>query len=207
MGSDNKPSYDDKSGADKPNPAFLAAGVLIPLFIGTALAATINYLDGRQTKFTKIDQLARDDLHWLYISLVVLGRCISYINFYPASFKKNLKGNIRSNPFFYQTEKGGERVVFQEEGTLGKYNRANRSIHHMIENSGAFFAAIAPVGYIFPKPVFGLVLLFGIGRILHQSGYTTGYGGHALGFIFSTLSGATMEGLALLIFLRALSFF
>merc|ERR1712226_1410954 len=106
-GSDNKPNNDlQLAGEEKPNLIFLVIAVMIPLCIGTALAAAIYYFDGSKTKYDeKMGQLETDDIFWIYIALVVLGRCISYINFYPASFKKHMKGNIRSNPFFYQTEK------------------------------------------------------------------------------------------------------
>merc|ERR1711971_1217169 len=119
------------------------------------------------------------------------------------SYKKGLKGNIRSNPFFFETVSGdgnkAQLVLFKEEGFHGMYNRSNRSVQHMVETSGAFLAAIGPVGWIFPRQTFGLVVVFCAGRILHQKGYAKGYGGHGPGFGLSMLSLLTLEGLALLV--------
>merc|ERR1711862_938738 len=99
----------------------------------------------------------------------------------------------------------GTNVVLQESGPIGMYNRSNRSIGHMVENFGAFLATIIPVGYVFPKQVFALVSIFCLGRILHQAGYARGYGKHAIGFLLSTIATATLEGLALLVFLKGSS--
>merc|ERR1712012_1530116 len=112
------------------------------------------------------------------------------INFVPVVYKNDLKGNIRSNPFFYE-EIGGDdesnknkpMIGFKENGTIGMYNRSNRSIQHMIETSGGFFAAVGPVGWVFPKLTCVVVTAWSLGRILHQKGYASGYGKHAMGFL------------------------
>merc|ERR1712106_307048 len=101
-------------------------------------------------------------------------------------YKSHLKGNIRSNPFFYAVYdetgsmvKGDNNgiVAFVQDGDIGKYNRANRSLQHMVENFGAFLMGTGFAGSVFPKSTFVLVCLFSLGRVLHQVGYTTGYGG------------------------------
>merc|ERR1711862_479294 len=158
----------------------------------------------------KIAKLSSEDLHWVYLSLVLLGRMISYVNFFPTGFKNHLQGNIRSNVAFYHTlneggNDSGATVVLQESGPIGMYNRSNRSIGHMVENFGAFLATIVPVGYVFPKQVFVLVSIFCLGRILHQAGYARGYGKHAIGFLLSTIATATIEGLSFLVFLKGSS--
>jgi len=182
----------------------------IMLAIGTGLAYASIRFDGSSSTgsndklASKIATIRELDLQWLYLALVVLGRTISLLNFVPTGYKSGMKGNIRSNPFFYQTTDGSKtRVVFQDDGAIGMYNRSNRSIQHMVENSGGFFAAIGPVGYLFPKQTFAATLSFCFGRILHQKGYTSGYGSHAPGFVLHLLSLLTVEGLALLAFLKA----
>lgn len=201
MGSDNKPKTDAPT---KANPFKLIPFILIPLAIGTGLALVIyRYAGGDATYEAKFEDIANNDLHWTYLAVVVFGRTISYLNFYPMAWKSGMKGNTRANPFFYKTD-GGELVVLETEGDIGRYNRANRSVHHMIENFGAFLAGMVLAGQVFPFPVFCLVCLFCLGRILHQSGYTSGYGSHGVGFLFSiVLAGSTMEGLCFLIYLKA----
>jgi len=181
----------------------LAATVLAMLGIGTGLAYGSLFLDsemGKGVRDSKLGLVEAMDLKWGYLSLVLLGRTVAMLNFVPTGYKNGLKGNIRSNPFFFQTVGDNKSMVlYREDGFHGKYNRANRSVQHMVENSGAFFAAVGPVGWIFPRQTFGAVLLFCAGRILHQKGYTQGYGKHAIGFALSLLGILTVEGLALLV--------
>lgn len=191
--------------ATGPNYLTLTGGAAMMLAVGTGLAFATLYVDGNKITYeSKILSLKEQDLQWLYLALIVLGRMIAVVNFAPTGYKNGLKGNVRSNPFFYQTEDSKKTMVlFQEDGTNGMYNRSNRSVQHMVENFGAFLASIGPVGYIFPKQTFVVVTAFSLGRILHQKGYSKGYGGHVVGFALSTLSVLTLEGLALITFLKA----
>ena len=189
-----------------PNYPMTVVILFVMLAIGTGLAKATLKLDAANSGVyeSKILLVKAHDLQWLYLALVVLGRTVQLVNFVPTVFKNGLKGNIRSNPFFFQTNDHRKTMVlFQEDGTNGMYNRANRSVQHMVESFGAFLASIGPVGYLFPKQTFGLVVGFSLGRVLHQKGYITGYGKHAIGFLLSTLSILTMEGLALVAFLKA----
>lgn len=199
---------EDAASTTETNYGKLAVVMSVMLAIGTGLAFLSLYLDGSKTVYeSKISTVKEMDLQWLFLALVILGRTIQLLNFVPTKYKNGLKGNIRSNPFFYETvtEDGKEAttVLFKEDGAKGMYNRSNRSIHHMVENSGGFFASVGPVGFLFPKQTFGAVVLFSIGRVLHQKGYATGYGSHALGFVLSMFGTLTMEGLALIAFLKA----
>lgn len=195
-----------EGGTPKP-PDYAKTSIVVTviLAIGTGIAYAATAFDGsKELRDAKIAGLKEQDLQWVFLALVVLGRSIQLLNFVPTSYKSGLKGNIRSNPFFYETHDGKKTpVYYQEEGSKGMYNRANRSIQHMVENFGAFLASIGPVGYVFPRQVLGVVVVFSLGRILHQKGYSGGYGRHALGFVLATLSMVTMEGLSLLAFLKA----
>ncbi|OEU19428.1 hypothetical protein FRACYDRAFT_268021 [Fragilariopsis cylindrus CCMP1102] len=203
MGSDNNKK--DEDVIDEPNYVKLIGMVMMMLAIGTGMAvASVRFDSNKSTYDTKIEGLQQADLQWLYLALVVLGRMIAIVNFVPMGYKNNLKGNIRSNPFFYNTEDENKTlVVFKNDGSMGMYNRSNRSIQHMVENIGVLLASIGPVGYVFPKQTFGTVCVFSLGRILHQKGYSKGYGKHAIGFLLSTLSVLTIEGLSLIVFLKA----
>jgi len=190
-----------------PGPNYLiTTGIaVVMLGIGTVLGLVSLRFDRHISTYeSKIERLQQEDLQWLYLALVVLTSMIVVVNFVPMGYKNDLKGNVRSNPFFYETKDDNKiLVVFKEDGKEGMYNRSNRSVHHMVENFGGFLAAIGPVGYVFPKQIFVVVCVFSLGRILHQKWYSLGYGGQAAGFILSTLSILTMEGLALIIFLKA----
>lgn len=205
MGSDNKPSTSALMNETvKVNYIFLIAFSAIPLAIGYAIAIAI-FKYGDTDKYSKrITDGAAEDTYWLHLATVVLGRMIAFVNARPMSYKKGLEGNVRSNPFIYKINNEGNAndVVFASEGTKGQYNRANRSVHHMIENYGAFLVGMVVTGSVFPFEVFVLACFYSVGRILHQAGYIQGYGKHAPGFLMDMLAKATMEGLSLLVFVK-----
>ena len=82
-------------------------------------------------------------------------------------------------------------MLFENDGLMGKYNRANRSLTHMIENFASVLAGLVLSGSVFPFPTFVCTCVFGVGRILHQVGYSSGYGNHGLGFMFAMLATLT----------------
>lgn len=188
-----------------PNYPALASRVLMMLGVGTALAYGSLFLDSefdRGVRTSKLGMVQAMDLKWGYLALVVLNLTVTMVNFVPTGYKNGLKGNLRSNPFYFQTTDDKQTmVVYKEDGFHGKYNRANRSVQHMVENFGAFLATVGPVGWVFPKQTFGVVSMFCAGRILHQKGYTEGYGKHAIGFVLSLMAILIVEGLALLVVL------
>lgn len=204
MGSDNN-KKEASTAVSGPNYLANTGISLAMLVIGTGLGLVSLKFDGNKSTYdTKIERLQQEDLQWLYLALVVFASMITLVNFVPIGYKNDLKGNVRSNPFFYETDDDNKTLVlFKEDGKEGMYNRSNRSVHHMVETFGGFLAIIGPVGYVFPKQTFGAVCVFSLGRILHQKGYSNGYGGHAAGFLLAKLSSLTLEGLALIIFLKA----
>ena len=141
MGSDNN-NKDDV--IDEPNYLKLIGIVSMMLVIGTGMAVASFHFDSNKSTYdTKIEGLQQADLQWLYLALVVLGRMIAIVNFVPTGYKNGLKGNIRSNPFFYNTEDENKTLVlFKEDGSMGMYNRSNRSIQHMVENIGVLLSSI-----------------------------------------------------------------
>lgn len=185
--------------------------VSIVLTIMTTVGFSIAYscMGSSDLLESKMQTIQSMELHWLYLALVVLGKAIFFINFAPMGYKNGLKGNLRSNPFFYEVvaadgeTKDDQLIAYKNDGPLGMYNRSNRSVQHMVEGSGAFFAALGPVGFLFPKQTLYAVSAFSFGRILHQKLYANGYGPHAVGFMFSMMSIQTIEGLALITFLKA----
>lgn len=92
---------------------------------------------------------------------------------YKSKIMLGSSGNVRSNPFIYTMigdKKSDNKIIFEAEGDIGAYNRANRSIHHMVENFGGFVAGMFMAGSVFPFPIFVLSCIFSVGRIAHQVG-------------------------------------
>jgi hypothetical protein len=148
---------------------------------------------------------------WPFASGFVFTRLVSWLNSYPLLYKSQVmrttSGNLRANMIVY--EQIGEsascgKVVMAEGGDCGRYNRANRSLHHFVETSAPVVASIALVSQIVPFTGFVLTSVYALGRVLHQIGYASGYGVHAPGFILSTVSTEILGGLMLLTALKGL---
>ena len=58
-------------------------------------------------------------------------------------------------------------VVYSEDGDIGCYNRANRSVGHFLENSTPVIISLILVGLIYTFPTFILTIIFCLGRVLH----------------------------------------
>ena len=89
-------------------------------------------------------------------------------------------------------------VILREDGLYGNYNRGNRSIGHFLENCLPILTA-APLGvFIFPFPTSVCLMVYALGRVIYQIGYTSiGFGAHVPGFLMDRLSTFTMLGLLL----------
>ena len=119
-------------------------------------------------------------------------------------------GNLRSNMFIYKlaTQQGdeGSAIVMHEDGDLGQYNRANRSVHHFMESSLSLVAALPLSFFLFAFPTFVALCCFCVGRIIYQIGYTAkGYGGHVIGWIIDTFANMTIAGLMILAYQKSFS--
>jgi hypothetical protein len=103
------------------------------------------------------------------------------------------------------TDEGAEAlppVVLEDQGAAGMYNRANRSLHHFIENLPGLLLCYPAAAFCFPLPAMVLAVVFCVGRVMHQVGYTKGYGSHGLGFVVSLLATVAVEGLVIVASLK-----
>ena len=131
---------------------------------------------------------------------------------YPMIWKSQVmrgkSGNLRANMYLFKATGDGaspNAVVMDTDGVAGSYNRANRSMHHFGENVPAFLATAFVASPIWPVPVFCLTVIYAIGRVMHQVGYSNkGYGGHGAGFGLATLAQLTLTGFCFLAFFLAL---
>ena len=87
-------------------------------------------------------------------------------------------------------------MILYEDGDLGRYNRANRSIYNFMESSLPIIAA-SPLAFImFPEPAFKCVAAYALGRFIYQIGYTHGgFLAHLPGFFMDRFATFTMLGL------------
>jgi len=199
----------------KMKPALFAVPALFVLFpaaIGFGIAEAIHRGTGFSGYCNVIDSDIKDrSLYWLYLAVVLFAWTTRWLNSFPMGLKnaaveshgKMAKGNVRANMYLYQNLEGG-LVVLEEDGAAGQYNRANRSLHHFIENVPGLALCLLLAGFVYPAAVFILTAIFVLGRIAHQTGYAIkGYGGHGLGFAIALIATVSVEGLVLVAGLRA----
>lgn len=160
----------------------------------------------------KLDALFSNDLQFVYTAAIILGRLVSFLNFFPMGYKEMIlrrsSGNLRANMSFFKPLNETTATTYiglEDEGDVGKYNRANRSLAHFTENSIPFTGLMLLAGFAFPKATVALTGLFAAGRVMHQTGYSDGgYGSHALGFGLATLATGMLEGLVALVALKGM---
>jgi hypothetical protein len=186
---------------------------ILDMIVGYAIACRV-YTQGNTALFDKnIVKLAEGELGYTLIAAAVFNLTVHWINNYPMIYKSmimSLKGgNLRANMQIYKQsgkDASSGYVVLETEGAIGSYNRANRSLTHMVENSIPMAVMLVLCGSVFPFPTLALTGLFGVGRMMHQVGYATvGYGGHGLGFVISQIARCSMQGLCLLAADRSLN--
>ena len=186
---------------------------ILEMIVGYAIACRV-YTQGNTALFDKnIVKLAEGELGYTLIAAAVFNLTVHWINNYPMIYKSmimSLKGgNLRANMQIYKQsgkDASSGYVVLETEGAIGSYNRANRSLTHMVENSIPMAVMLVLCGSVFPFPTLALTGLFGVGRMMHQVGYATvGYGGHGLGFVISQIARCSMQGLCLLAADRSLN--
>lgn len=183
--------------------------LFIPRFIGLGVAVAIFKMGSTSFYETNIERLDRTQQGWVFLSAVVFSFMCAWVNNYPMLYKNMVmrmnSGNLRANMMIYKAADSQGYTVLETEGAIGSYNRANRSLTHFTENALPQVLCMLLAGQVFPFPTFVLTVVFAVGRILHQMGYSKGYGGHAVGFALSWLATSFLEMLVLFAALRSLN--
>ena len=159
--------------------------VVVPGLVSYGLAEAIHHIrteEARDASRIKMGLLTDNDMQWLHWSALIIAWLTRYLNTFPAvlkgqameKFDGGAKGNIRANMYLYKVSGQEDTpVVLEDEGAAGRYNRANRSLHHHIENLPGLILMLPLAGYVYPETTFTLTCLFAIGRIWHQLGYAS----------------------------------
>jgi hypothetical protein len=193
---------EERDANEKKSRVVILVSMLLVSGIGIAIAFGIRGATDHAPKQAVVDVLRTYDLGYLYLSGFFFAKLIGFVNLYPTIYKSRVmrgkSGNLRANMMLYKSVANGGLVVLDTVGDAGKYNRANRSLAHLVENGLPTPLVIILAGPCFPVPTLVLTLIFCAGRVLHQIGYTlSGYGGHAIGFVLAMLSMAIFDGLLL----------
>lgn len=198
------------SGMQKMAPVLL----IVPRLIFLVVAFLIYNYGSKAAYDARIATITSLDLGYLFCGVWAFSLTVNWLNIFPMFPKSQIMpgnaGNLRANMLIYKVSTPdyvakSPYVVMEDEGMVGEYNRANRSLHHMAENVAATLLNIGLAGYVFPFPMMILLVLFSLGRIWHQIGYSgKGYGGHGGGFGVALIASTTMEMLVFFVGLRSL---
>merc|ERR1719272_1405235 len=188
--------------------------LLVPRVICMGIGVAV-YLYGDTAFYNKqIALVTNGRWGYVYVGAGVFSFLVSFLNMFPTAVKAKVmlqeSGNLRANMAIYKVavpagEKAMPYVVMEEDGPVGEYNRANRSLFHFNENAANVVMNFVFAGFVFSFPAMVCICIFAFGRILHQQGYTTGYGSHGAGFGIAMLSGGTLEALVLITAYKSLS--
>lgn len=202
------------AGAQKTIPLMLIVSRVIG--VGIALAIYWPWKDIFDARMAKLDK-SIENIGFLYLAIGVFSILVNFMNLFPTIAKTQImlgtSGHLRSNmsiyKILYQNGQRAPYVVMEDEHEVGKYNRANRALHHLVENAMPLMMIIPAAGLIMPIAVFVLVALYAIARIWYQIAYTTG--GYGLGccqhgppFGFQFAQTLALEGLVWVIGVRLL---
>ena len=190
----------------------VAGSLVVVSCVGSAIAEATYRLGATHKAAAKIATLGALDLGWLYIGIYAVTRTVGLVNMYPMIYKarvmRSKSGNLRANMYLYkQVGKNSSdgAIVLDDAGDAGVYNRANRSMHHMVENAPSLLVSLAAAGFVFPFAACVCACAWSAGRVVHQRGYTIGYGSHGLGFAISTLATEALCGMVLIAGCRSLA--
>ena len=184
-------------------PVFL---VVLPL-VGFAIALAAIGVPAE----AKTALIRQYELQWLFLGMVLLRRCVAFLNMYPMLYKARVmlrkSGNLRANMYLYKAigkaAAGDSTVVLHDDGDEGKFNRANRSLHHFTEEAASTTASFVLAALVYPVPAFVCAALTAAGAVLHQIGYAEGgYGKHGKGFGLRLVAGLVLEGMLLVVALN-----
>jgi len=179
---------------------------------GLPMALAVYYLFGYAAKYDKnlksLFSLFGEDVGYMYLSVFLLCCAVNWVIFYPFALKNSmkLKKNLRANMYIYAMigeNAVSNKIVLDEEGTIGKYNRATRSMHHMFENLATFAPTVLLSGIVCPFPTLVCVAAFSVGRFMHQKGYAVGYGKHGAGYAISVLPQGVLHGMMMVVYLKS----
>ena len=185
---------------------------LLFLLVGTGISYGIYSFGSKSLYDERIAIVKQWDLQWGFLSALLLSVLVAYLNYYPLRFKGAImlasSANLRANQFIYVNAAEGSnkgRVILIQEGDEGLYNRANRTLHHFVENSIHVVLAIGLCSFVFPFPTFVLASMIIVFRLIYTVSYTNGgYGLHFPGFFAFTFTVNALNGLLLITAIKAM---
>lgn len=206
------PNLDDEEREEGTSKGAMAVPMffVVPRVITGLIAFGIYYVKKDKYEARLAKQVGMTEgIGYLFLAGVLFSICCELANMIPTIYKGGVMpgnaGNLRANMAIFKVQQPNTPyVVMEQEGYIGKYNRANRAMYHFVENGMATLVSLLLAGVIFGEAVFVLALIYVLARVWYQIAYTTGGYGmgcckHAIPFMVHTIIVAhTLEMLVLI---------
>lgn len=196
-----------------PYPANPPVAVLYVTFnsILHAILGTLAYyvlVKGHPTASAKLAIIAQYDLGYLYLAAIILklGQFAMGINCGEA--RKQSKVHLPDQHVYQVKGAEGSKlgyVLMENEGVLGKFNRAQRSVQNYNETFPQTVLYVLLAGFVYPKEIMVLVAIFSVSRVVSAVGYTQNVEGRMGGFMLSNIIVTIMESLVAMIAYQSLN--
>mmetsp|Transcript_34832 Transcript_34832/g.68323 ORF Transcript_34832/g.68323 Transcript_34832/m.68323 type:complete len:213 (-) Transcript_34832:46-684(-) len=185
-------------------PMFYGAITGISLVVGQAFAHGVYTFAGTSAFDAKLTTLAAQGLGWMYLGMGAFKACSMGVAVILGTWRNESKvGN--PNQHVYKTFGSSDStpyVLMEEEGVIGKFNRAQRAHMVMVEGLPLLLANFLLAAFVFPLPAFLCAVVFSVTKVQSAAGYVKDTDSRmSIGNIFA---GAFIEGLTLYAGWRAL---
>lgn len=174
---------------------------IVETLIGIGIAFLVYKFSPEKSKYdSRIATIAATDFGFVYFipfwyllcKMIMAANAVKY---------RGIAGVDAPNQQVYKVfiDKASEQlpyVMMEDEGYVGKFNRAQRAISNLLEYLPEMLALNLLGGYVFPIAMFILVGLFCVIRVVYACQYTEAPAGRGTGFMISQhLLAPTMYGL------------
>mmetsp|Transcript_9131 Transcript_9131/g.21938 ORF Transcript_9131/g.21938 Transcript_9131/m.21938 type:complete len:215 (+) Transcript_9131:105-749(+) len=191
----------------KLSPKFFAVVIVVSMTMGQIIAWPIYLLGNRASYDAKIDMLASLNLGWLYLALFVVYYTKQVVSS-NASLERNAANVLLPNHTVLKVMSSDPKplpyVLMEEEGIVGRANRAQRGMDNLMEYLPMYLAYLLVVGFVYPFPAFFNACVFFFSRVKFAKDYTKATGARQAGFALYGMAQACMEGLLLIAGVKAL---
>mmetsp|Transcript_24093 Transcript_24093/g.35707 ORF Transcript_24093/g.35707 Transcript_24093/m.35707 type:complete len:215 (+) Transcript_24093:92-736(+) len=182
--------------------SILYTSVSLILFLLCGCIAYFQIVNGNKKGDDKIYLISQFDLGYLYLTafLLKLGGYTIGMNL----IERRVAANIFAPDQYIYEVKGveGEKlgyVLFVAEGALGRFNRAQRAYQNYNDNLPINIMYILLVGFVYPREVMMISILYIGLRILYSMEYTRKPGARFPWYILSQMTMMVAETLVIMI--------
>mmetsp|Transcript_16003 Transcript_16003/g.36645 ORF Transcript_16003/g.36645 Transcript_16003/m.36645 type:complete len:219 (+) Transcript_16003:67-723(+) len=182
--------------------------ILVSFTVGQCITWPIYLFGDTYGYDQKIDMLASWKLGWLYLALPLIYYTRQLVSM-NASITRISTDVPPPHMYVYKVMTPGDKdklpyVLLEEDGPVGRANRAQRGIDNLMEYLPLYVAYVLAGGFVFPFPVFVNVVMFMVSRITYARGYTQSAADRQKGFVLFGLTQMNMEGYVVIAAAKAL---